>query len=397
MRRGAIVARVVMALDLLLLAVALVLGVTDGTGDGQWIFIVIFGAMVVGLSAIGSLIVARQHGNAVGWLFLGSSLGIALSTASFNYLSLSVDRYGLALPGTIFAAWLNSWIVIPNLIVLVIFVPLLFPTGRLPSPRWRPVAVFALLGIVFTTIGSAMVPGPLERVNVDNPVGLLLPHPLLEIVGAIDAMSGVLVFSLTAVALVARYRHGSQLERLQLRWFAYPATVAIVGIGTSSVGGVGPLGDVAWTAALVSVAAMPIAIGIAILRHRLFDIDLVIKRTISYAVLSVLLIGLEVAGILVLGELLTIVIGDQTQTLAIALSTLAVAAIFQPARRRIQDWVERRFDRSRYDASQVVAGFSARLRDRVDLEAVRGELTATAVTALRPVSADVWLRIDRPT
>ncbi len=397
MRRGAIVARVVMALDLLLLAVALVLGVTDGTGDGQWIFIVIFGAMVVGLSAIGSLIVARQHGNAVGWLFLGSSLGIALSTASFNYLSLSVDRYGLALPGTVFAAWLNSWIVIPNLIVLVIFVPLLFPTGRLPSPRWRPVAVFALLGIVFTTIGSAMVPGPLERVNVDNPVGLLLPHPLLEIVGAIDAMSGVLVFSLTAVALVARYRHGSQLERLQLRWFAYPATVAIVGIGTSSVGGVGPLGDVAWTAALVSVAAMPIAIGIAILRHRLFDIDLVIKRTISYAVLSVLLIGLEVAGILVLGELLTIVIGDQTQTLAIALSTLAVAAIFQPARRRIQDWVERRFDRSRYDASQVVAGFSARLRDRVDLEAVRGELTATAVTALRPVSADVWLRIDRPT
>jgi hypothetical protein len=286
----------------------------------------------------------------------------------------------------------SNWIMIPVLIGMVIFVPLLFPTGHVPSPRWRPLGIFAVIGTTVTSIGSALVAGPMDSIPVDNPVGVRLPEPLLGILGAIDTLSGVLLFTLTAASVVYRYRHGTALERLQLRWFAFPAVVGIVLLGLSSIGDIGPFGDVAWAGMLICLAVLPIAIGVAILRHRLFDIDLVIKRTISYAILSVVLVGIEVIGILVIQQVLTTVVEQETQTFAIALSTLAVAALFQPARRRIQRWVDRRFDRSRYDAAQVVGGFSSRLRDTVNLEAVRDELTATATTALRPSSASIWLR-----
>jgi hypothetical protein len=385
--------RAILVVDLVLLAVAFVIGAMDGPLDYfALIFQLLFSVIVLGLSIIGSLIVAKQPDNRVGWLFLAASVGIAVSTASFNYISLSVHRFALALPGTVFVAWLSSWIMIPTLISLVIFVPLLFPTGHVPSPRWRPVARFGLVGICLTTIGSAMVAGPLDSLGVDNPFGVPLSHPLVDIVGGLDAISGLLLFTLTAVSVISRYRHGTPLERLQLRWFAFPAVVGIVLLGTSSVVNVGPVSDAAWIGMLICLALLPIAIGIAILRHRLFDIDLVIKRTISYAVLSVLLIGLEVAGILVLEGLLTLVIEGQSQALAIALSTLAVATLFQPARRRIQRWVDRRFDRSRYDAAHVIAGFSARLRDRVDLDTVATEIAGTIGETMRPKSVSVWVR-----
>lgn len=393
MIRSSATPRIVLSVDVVLVVAAFAIGPQDtAAGPIGLIFQVIFALMVLGLGIIGSLIVARQPDNRVGWLFLVTSVGIGIASLCFNYASLSHDRFGLSLPGTTFVAWVSNWIMIPNLIGLVIFVPLLFPTGHLPSPRWRPLAIFGLVGTVVTTIGSALVPGPIESVGIDNPVGIALPHPLVDILGALDVVSGLLLFSLTAAAVVSRYRHGTPLERLQLRWFAYPATIGIALLSVSSIGDVGPLGDVAWGGMLICLAALPIAVGIAILRHRLFDIDLVIKRTISYGVLSVLLIGIEVVGILVLQELLTAVVEQETQTFAIALSTLVVAGLFHPARRRIQGWVDRRFDRSRYDAAQVVAGFSSRLRGGVNLDAVRAELTMTATTALRPTSATVWLR-----
>jgi len=188
---------------------------------------------------------------------------------------------------------------------------------------------------------------------------------------------------------VVRYRHGTPLERLQLRWFAYPATLGIVGIGASNIVTTG-LSDAAWIGGLLAIAVTPFAIGIAILRHRLFDIDLVIKRTISYGVLTVLLVGLEIGGVLVLQNVLSTITREQTY--AVAATTLGVAALFQPARRRIQGWVDRRFDRNRYDAAGIVNGFGARLRDRLDLDDVTAELASTAGTALLPASVSVWIR-----
>lgn len=393
MTRVGTMPRIVLLIDVVLLVVAAVVGAMGGGADAfALIFQLLFSVIVLGLATIGSLILGRQPDNRVGWLFLAASLGVAISTAAFNYVSLSQQHFDLALPGTVFVAWLSSWIMIPTLISMVIFVPMLFPTGHVPSPRWRPVAVFGVIGLVATTTGSALVAGPLDSIGVDNPVGVSLSKPLTDMLGALDAISGIILFTLTAASVVYRYRHGSALERLQLRWFAFPAVIGIVLLGVSSIVNVGPLGDAAWIGMLVCLAVLPLAIGIAILRHRLFDIDLVIKRTISYGALSLLLIGLEVVGVLVIQQLLTVVMGDQSQTFAIALTTLGVAAFFQPARRRIQGWVDRRFDRSRYDAAQVIAGFSARLRDRVDLDTVASEIAGTIGETMRPRSVSVWVR-----
>lgn len=387
------ISRAVLMVDLVLLVLAFAFGAIDGSLDAFALaFQLLFSIIVLGLSIIGSLIVAKQPDNRVGWLFLAASVGIAFSTASYTYVTLSLHRFALALPATVFIAWVSSWIMIPTLISMVILVPLLFPTGHLPSPSWRPVAIFSLVGICVTTIGSALVAGPLDSIGVDNPVGVPVSHPLVDILGGVDAMSGVLIFTLTALSVISRYRHGTSLERLQLRWFAFPAVAGIVLLGVSSVINIGPLGDAVWIGMLICLALLPVAIGIAILRHRLFDIDLVIKRTISYASLTVLLVALEVAGILVIQQLLTVVMADQSQTFAIALTTLGVAAVFQPARRRIQRWVDRRFDRSRYDAAHVIAGFSARLRDRVDLDTVAGEIAGTIGETMRPRSVSVWVR-----
>jgi len=391
MRRSVLAARAAVLANFVLLGLAVAFALVKGRPFvlGDALFLLITGLAVAGISVVGSLIVRREPRNLVGWVLLGSSLGLAAQSAAFDYISLSQDRFSLGLPATVPVAWIDNWLMIPSLFGLVILVPLLFPTGRLPSPRWRPVGVLALIGITVTTVGSALAPGPLQVGGIDNPLSLRLPHPIVDIAGGIDVVSGLALFGLTAAAVVVRYRHGTPLERLQLRWFAYPATLGIVGIGASNIVTTG-LSDAAWIGGLLAIAVTPFAIGIAILRHRLFDIDLVIKRTISYGVLTVLLVGLEIGGVLVLQNVLSTITREQTY--AVAATTLGVAALFQPARRRIQGWVDRRFDRNRYDAAGIVNGFGARLRDRLDLDDVTAELASTAGTALLPASVSVWIR-----
>jgi hypothetical protein len=387
---------VVLALDVLLVAAAWAFGLlnTSAFNATDATFLLVEGLAALAICFVGGLILGRQPANVVGWIFVVSSLGLAVQGAGFDYVSLSADRYALGLPATLPVAWVDNWLMVPSLISLVILVPLYFPTGRLPSPRWRPVGAFAVFAITVVTLGSAFAPGPMQSGGLDNPLTIDLGHPLMDVLGGIDAVSGLLLFALTAAAVVVRYRHGTPLERLQLRWFAYPATLAIVGIGFSNIVTTGVASDIAWIGGLLCVAAMPLAVGIAILRHRLFDIDLVIKRTLSYAVLSLLLIGVEVGGILVLQQVLTAIAGEQSQTLAVAVTTLGVAALFQPARRRIQGWVDRRFYRARYDAEQILATFAARLRDEVELDAVTADLCRSVEQAMRPSSASVWLRAD---
>ncbi len=392
MRREVILSRAVIAANVALLALAVTLGLVNGRAFvlGDALFLLVTALAVLGISVVGGLIVQRQSRNLVGWILLGCSVGLAAQSAAFDYLSLSQDRYDLGLPLTVPVAWVDNWLMIPSLIGLVIIVPLFFPNGRLPSPRWRPVGVFAGIAITLVTLGSAFTPGPMQNVAVDNPLAIRLPHPLLEITGTIDAVSGLALFLLTAAAVVVRYRHGTPLERLQLRWFAYPATLGIVGIGFSNFVTTGFLSDVTWVGGLLCVAATPFAIGIAILRHRLLDIDLVIKRTISYGVLTIVLVGVEIGGVLLLQTVLSSITREQTY--AVAATTLGVAALFQPARRRIQGWVDRRFDRSRYDAARIADGFGTRLRDRLDLDDVVDELAATARAALLPATVSVWVR-----
>jgi len=303
-------------------------------------FFTIITAMVLGLGLVGRLIVRRAPANTVGWIFLASSLGMSLSSAAYAWAQLSHALYGDALPGAVFAAWLNTWAAIPSLITLVVLVPLLFPDGRLPSRRWRWVAALAGAGIVMTTIGSALTPGPMDPIAVDNPLGVRLGHPLVDLAGAVNAVAGIIVFASALLALVTRYRHGSSVERLQLRWFALPAGVGILCFGVSAFFSTGLVGDVAWIGGLASLGALPIAIGVAILRYRLYEIDLILNRAAVYATVSALLVVVFVVGNVVLQYAVESVTKQRSELMSGALG-VGVGLLFVPMRRRIHPLVDR--------------------------------------------------------
>lgn len=333
----------VLVADALLLVLGVGLQIAVGGTDQLGPALLFFGliiAMVMGLGVIGGLIVNRMPGNAVGWIFLASSLGMGLTAAAFAWATLSHDRYADGLPGTVFAAWLNLWIALPSLISLVALVPLLFPDGRLPSPRWRWVTALAGAGIAATAVGSALTPGPMDPIGIDNPIGVHLAHPLVDVLGALDAVTGVVVFALALIALVTRYRHGSSVERLQLRWFAFPAAVAIVMFGLSSFFPTGPVNNVAWICGLAALAALPIAIGIAILRYRLYDIDLILNRTVLYATVGVLLVAVFLIGNLALQSVLESLTRQGAELLSGALG-VGVGLLFVPVRRWVRPLIDR--------------------------------------------------------
>ncbi len=330
----------VLAVDVVLLVFAGGCQLADaGIGPGL-LFVLLIVGLVVGLSVVGMLIVNHERTNAVGWIFMASSIGMAVTTASYTWVALSQDRHGLTLPGTVFAAWLDSWIAIPSLILMVIFVPLLFPDGHLPSPRWRWVAAFAGVGIVATSVGSAIVPGPMSGTDIENPIGIALGHPLIDVVSVIDPLSGLIVFALAIVAVVTRYRHGSPTERLQLRWFAFPATVAIVCLGLSFIFETGVVGDVAWIVGLVAITSVPVAIGIAVLRYRLYDIDVLLNRTAVYATVSALLAAAFVVGNIGLQYVVESFTHQRSELLSGALG-VGVGLLFVPMRRWIRPVIDR--------------------------------------------------------
>jgi hypothetical protein len=351
---------------------------------------VVFVLMMTGLASMGLLITSQRPRNPIGWLLLVAAVMFGISIMGGGYAELSVSRYGRDLPLTTFFAWITGWTFAPAIGSLVILMPLLFPTGRLPSPRWWPILILAVFGPLAAAAYTAFQPGPMDVPgNIVNPVGIPGAGPLLDIVNLLSIATAAPALLLVILSLVLRYRRGDAVEREQIKWFTYPASVAAVAsaIGLPSIG---LISDIAWTIAFSAMSLVPVAIAIAILRHRLFDIDVIINRTLVYGALSVLLAAVYIGSVLLLQELLRPLAPDSG--LAVAASTLAVVALFQPLRRRIQAVVDRRFYRSRYDASKVVAGFMTRLRDEVELDHLTDELGASIRTALRPASVSVWLR-----
>jgi hypothetical protein len=276
------------------------------------------------------------------------------------------------------------------LLVLALMAPLLlFPTGRLASPRWRPVAWVLVGGTALITLAAALRPqlefGEVTLVLIDNPIGI-------EAIGnpeqTLSWLSLVLVGCALAalVSLVLRFRRARGTERQQLKWFVYGAAVVAVLVPLADWDVVGQIPG--WDAlSSASFALLPVSVGIAILRHRLWDIDRLINRTLVYGLVTAILAGGY--GLLALG------LGSfagQGSSLVVAAATLAVAAAFQPLRRRVQAVVDRRFNRSRYDAEQAIGGFSARLRDQIELDALSGELLAVVEQTVQPIGASLWLR-----
>jgi hypothetical protein len=310
-----------------------------------------------------------------------------------------------SLPAASWLAWLAYWTWSLNLPALALLL-LLFPDGRVPSPRWRVVPWLLGVAVVGVTVWSMLQPGPIDlsAVTIANPAGVAaLDDPAIQAVDLVPNLLAVLTLFVGSVACAmapfVRRRRAEPIERQQLKWLAFVAAASglagaagflLAGPGNSTMAIVGRL---LLLLALTGIAiGIPLAVGLAVLRYRLYDIDQVINRTLVYGLLTAVL-GLGYAGVvLTLGQLL----GRQNSSLAVAGATLAMAALFQPLRRRIQQQVDRRFNRRRYNAAQTIQAFSTRLRDEVDLDTLTAELLAVADQTMQPTQASLWLR-DNPT
>ena len=366
-------------------AVEYVAGVALGVGHGLGSAL---GFLVTAMSSsiVGALIIQRDPRNRIGWILAIAPLFICLSGVCGAYTD-STTGHGALRTTT---AWASEWSWMAGLGLPVAFLGLLIPDGRLPSPRWRAVLWFAYAQYAVIVLGQMFAPGVLDKAwGIDNPVGI--PHADLLINGGLIAVPPILPAGI--LACVLRYRRGTAVERQQLKWIVTALAVA-VGFGTLN-GLVSDLYPSFHGAPEVFVwltwATIPIAFGVAILRYRLYEIDVIIRKTLVYTGVVASMAGLYLAGVAGMGVAFRSVTG-QSSAVAVTVSTLLVAAAFQPIRRRIQRTVDRRFYRGAYDAELAVAAFTGRLRREIDLDALRAELLATVADTVQPTHAAVWLR-----
>ena len=335
--------------------------------------------------AVGALIVANRPGNAIGWVFSAIALLAVTGALAEEYAGYAVWTRPGVLPGGVLAGWYAGWAWYPTVALALVFTPLLFPDGRPPSPPWRLVAWLAVATTALF-VGFAAVQPTIELDDghvVDNPIGVAgVTDPDDSL---LNIALGLLVVA-AVVSLVVRFRRSRGEERLQLKWFTYAGAVLPVLL----VGDLLP-DTVSNVLFALGITFPPVAAGIAVLRYRLYEIDRLINRTLVYGLLTTLLAGVYAGLVLVLGRLFGD-LGDRPPSWAVAGATLAVAALFQPARQRVQRLVDRRFNRARYDAARTVERFSARLRDQVDLDTLSAELLAVVDQTVQPTRASLWLR-----
>ncbi|HZU11347.1 MAG TPA: hypothetical protein VFB58_00765 [Chloroflexota bacterium] len=350
----------------------------------------------VALILLGALIVSRQPGNAIGWLFTGYGFaGVLAFFVADTYFQLAVSDH-VPLPGAAYAAWFESVLTGPMIFGLFAVLFLIFPNGRPLSPRWRLVVGLAVIATIGATAGSGLAPGLLNNVSytVRNPLGV---PALKDVLGAVLSISFLLVLAAMvggAVSLVLRFRRSRGDERQQLKWVA--AATALAAVLLTS----GPLfwsnvipapfdqlwGDVFLLAALI----IPLSIGIAMLKYRLYEIDVIINRALVYGPLTLTIAAFYIGAVIALQALSRTLTGQHSD-LAIAVATLAVAALFNPWRRRVQAFVDRRFYRRKYDAVQVLATLNARLRDEVDLDQLTSNLAIVVQETVQPSHLGLWL------
>jgi hypothetical protein len=341
---------------------------------------------------VGALIASRHPTNPVGW--------ICLAVGLFWMLIAVGDQYEAE--GTVTIDALTQAIWVPPIGLLGIYLILLFPDGKLPSRRWRPLAWLSGVVMVLASLGITFAPGPLEgHPGVRNPLGLE-GAPWVATAGIVILLLLPLCMVASALSLVLRYRQSRGQEREQIKWIAFAASVVGLLYLITMVGSFfvpvawGAPGTPLWLgllqqAALVSFTAVPIAVGFAVLRYRLYDIDIVINRALVYGALSAMLVAVYVGSVVSLQGALRALSGQESQ-LAVVASTLAVAAIFNPLRGRIQAFVDRRFYRRKYDAAKTLEAFSAKLRDETDLDALSDDLTRVVRETMQPAHVSLWLR-----
>jgi hypothetical protein len=390
-RAAVIIVVAVAAVSLVFTLVGVPMGIATlkQYGPTGIIFIVIFPAIVLSLTLVGGFVALRVPANPVGWLL--EAAGACAAVGIFGGAYVNYDHATASgLPLVVPIAWLSGWTVLTALGLLFIYVPLLFPTGRFLSARWRRFGLAGIVIAVVSTLAVALTPGPLSETPwIENPLGIPGTTDLLATITLLSNLATPLFFFGAVASVVVRYRRANQVERQQLKWLGLTAGSAVVAF-VISIPNNGPVTDIAWEVGLALVPLLPVAIGIAILRYRLWDIDRVISRTLGWALVTGLLAGAFAIAVVTLEDVLAGI--TQGQTLAVAGSTLLAAALFGPLRGRVQRAVDRRFDRARYDGERVVTSSGERLRNRVDPTEVEQEIGATIRAALHPGSVAIWIR-----
>ena len=348
--------------------------------------------LAVGYSTVGALVASRRPTNPIGWVLcaIGLSWGADLFNSEYAiYVLLAVPG---SLPAGEAAAWIASWIWIPGL-GLIMSLALLFPTGRLPSARWRPFAWCTVLLVAAGTIIAAFSPGASAGLGIRNPLGI---EGLPNIYEQLQGLMFILLL-IASASLLVRLHHARGVERQQIKWVAYAGALAAgASLPTYTVL---EATDLRWielagkVPALVGILGVPTAVGIAILRYRLYEIDLLINRTLVYGSLTVALVAVYFGAIVVSQRLFVLITGEKS-TLAVVASTLLIAALFNPLRRRIQGFIDRRFYRRKYDAAKTLEAFSIKLREETDLEALNNELVGVVRETMAPAHVSLWLRPD---
>jgi hypothetical protein len=369
-------------LALVLSSIALLLAVSHAGDVSQYYYE--DAAVAVAFALLGAVVAAHRPENPIGWLLLAIGLSGALGVVSNEYANYTLQVDPGALPGGSVAAWLSGWTWWPayGLVPLVL---LTFPDGHLPSRRWRWAAWLAAGGVGLMTLGIAAT-------TLGDPVRFALsdqePGGLAGLVLAVSVGAAALSFLAGLVSLALRWRRAGGNGREQLKWVAFAAVLALVaniGFQVLQLPGLG----------LAGVVLVPVGVAVAVLRYRLYDIDRIISRTVTYGLLTALLGLLYTAGVFGFGRLLNP--GGDSSQLAVAASTLAVAALFQPARRTVQATVDRRFNRARYDAARTLEAFRGRLREEIDLDTLSAELLVVINQTMQPTTVSLWLRLPTPT
>jgi hypothetical protein len=354
-----------------------------GEPEGGWVLDSFMGVAFMSFPAVGALIVTRRPGHRFGWLLLGIGAGAAVLVAASGYTQLALTIWRENSPLATLSAWISEWLWFPLLAMVAIFVFLLFPTGTYPSPRWRWVGRLSVLAVGVVTVPS-MFQGRLQDsgYSIDNPIGIPALQDVEEAMEPLFLAWIVLVLAAVA-SLVFRYRKGGAEQRQQLKWVGFAAALFAVGIIIGE--------QLALIDALFGVFMMgiPIAMAISILRYRLYDIDVILNRALVYGLLTAILAAAYLGIVFALQQILPV--GDESD-IAVAASTLAVAALFRPVRTRVQGFIDRRFFRRKYDATATLETFATRLRSEVALEEVQRDVIETLRLTMQPAHASLWIR-----
>ena len=348
---------------------------------------------------VGALVASRRPENPVGWLLCLYGLAISISYSCAEYAIYALLAEPNSLPAGEAMAWIVSWI-LPIIIGLSAFLYLLFPTGRLPSRRWRWVAwltgVLVLAGVITSAFSSGALMGILGPIR--NPLGV---EGFTSIYKALLYIISTVALGAVVLSVFMRLRHAIGVERQQIKWFAYAAAGSVIATGLAYLIPVvvdTPLWfeRMGFALNIAFIPAIPIAIAVAILHYRLYDIDIIINRTLVYGSLTAMLVALYFVGIVVLQRVFVLLTSEES-TLAVVASTLLVAALFNPLRRRIQSFIDRRSYRRKYDAAKTLQGFSAQLRDETDLDALSDNLVGVVRETMQPAHVSLWIRPETST